>query len=522
MTQPATPPVRCAVYSRKSTTEGLEQSFNSLDAQRESCEAYIRSQQHDGWVCLPDCYDDGGFTGANIDRPAMKRLLADIEAGKIDCVVVYKVDRLSRSLLDFARLMHLFEEKRVSFVSVTQSFNSATSMGRLVLNVLLSFAQFEREIISERTRDKIAATRRKGKWGGGHAPLGYDADPATGKLVVNDDEAEIVRGVFDLYVRHESLLPAVRAIAAKGWLTKRWRTRGGAERGGQPFDRVSLHRMLTSPLYLGKVSHKGTLFPGEHAAIVPAEVWQRVQGLLRRNGRAGGGVVRNSFGALLKGLLRCGPCGCAMTPSHSKKGEGKRYFYYACTRAQRRGKEACPSRSVPAAQIERVVVEQMSALGRDPAMLRATLAATREADESRLRELDAERRVLEREAAKLHGEIRRVSLAAAGFGDGDPAFARLADLHDRARQADGRLRELRGQADEVRSRTLDEAEVGRALAEFMPMWEMLAPAEQARAARMLVERVVFDGSAGTVAITFHRTGLQSLTQRADGPKEKSA
>src|SRR5580692_7311870 len=200
------PLVRCAIYTRKSTEEGLEQEFNSLDAQRESAEAFIRSQAHEGWTCLPNRYDDGGFTGGNMDRPALRHLMADLEAGQIDCVVVYKVDRLSRSLLDFARLIETFDRHQVAFVSVTQQFNTATSMGRLVLNVLLSFAQFEWEIISERTRDKIAATRRKGKWSGGHPLLGYDVDPQRFKLRVNEDEAARVRAIFALYLELESLL----------------------------------------------------------------------------------------------------------------------------------------------------------------------------------------------------------------------------------------------------------------------------------------------------------------------------
>jgi site-specific DNA recombinase len=232
---PAT--VRCGIYTRKSTEEGLEQNFNSLDAQREAALAYIQSQRHEGWKCLPARYDDGGFTGGNMDRPALRRLLADVEAGKIDCVLCYKVDRLSRSLLDFARIIGIFEKHHVAFVSITQQFNSATSMGRLVLNVLLSFAQFEREIISERTRDKIAATRRKGKWSGGLPLLGYDVDRTVPRLVVNSKEAVRVRSIFDLYVKYQGLLPVVRELARRGWRTKVWVTRKGCKMGDQPFTR---------------------------------------------------------------------------------------------------------------------------------------------------------------------------------------------------------------------------------------------------------------------------------------------
>lgn len=222
--------IRCAIYTRKSTEEGLEQEFNSLDAQREAGEAYIKSQQHEGWVCLPSQYDDGGYTGANMERPAIRRLLSDIEAGKVDCVVVYKVDRLSRSLLDFARIMETFERHKVSFVSVTQAFNTASSMGRLVLNVLLSFAQFEREMISERTRDKIAAARRKGKWSGGMPILGYIV--AKTKLVVDETEAERVRQIFQLYLEQQAMLPVVRELDRRGWLTKQWTTKKGFAAAG--------------------------------------------------------------------------------------------------------------------------------------------------------------------------------------------------------------------------------------------------------------------------------------------------
>src|SRR5688572_9184801 len=229
--QQAKATIRCAVYTRKSTEEGLEQAFNSLDAQRESAEAFIAAQRHEGWVCLPDKYDDGGFSGGNLDRPAMRRLLADIDAGKVDCVVVYKVDRLSRSLMDFARVMQTFDRHQVSFVSVTQQFNTTHSMGRLTLNILLSFAQFEREIISERTRDKIAAARRKGKFSGGMPLLGYDvaSGPGGAKLVVNEEEAEQVRAIFDLYIEHGALIPVVRELARRGWANKRWVTRKGTE-----------------------------------------------------------------------------------------------------------------------------------------------------------------------------------------------------------------------------------------------------------------------------------------------------
>ena len=308
--------VRCAIYTRKSTEEGLEQEFNSLDAQRAAGEAYIASQRQAGWTCLAEPYADGGFSGGNMQRPALQRLLADIAAGKIDCVLVHKVDRLSRSLLDFARLMEHFEQHNVAFVSITQQFNSATSMGRLVLNVLLSFAQFERELISERTRDKIAAARRKGIWAGGMPVLGYDVGVA-GKLVVNAAEAKQVRTIFKLYLQHGSLRRVLEEIDRHGWQTKGWQTRQGEQRGGRPFTKSTLHQLLTNVTYLGKVRYKQEAHAGEHPAIIDDDLWDQVQQQLRQQGR-GEAHVRHPSDALLKGQLFCGLCRHAMTPAHSR------------------------------------------------------------------------------------------------------------------------------------------------------------------------------------------------------------
>src|SRR5262249_50822015 len=350
--------VRCAVYTRKSTGEGLEREFNTLDAQRESAEAFIASQQHEGWQCLPTRYDDGGFTGGNMDRRALRRLLEDIEAGRVDCVVVYKVDRLSRSLLDFARMMETFDRYRVSFVSVTQQFNSATSMGRLVLNVLLSFAQFEREIIGERTRDKIAAARRKGKRCGGMAILGYDVDRHGGKLVVNEEEAQLVRAIYGLYLRHETLALVVQELARRGWVNKRWVTRKGRQRGGRAFTKSTLHKLLTNVTYVGKVRYKRELHAGEQAAVVDDALWQSVQERLHHHARTKGAMARNRYGALLKGLLHCVGCGRRMSPTHCSRNGTRRYRYYFC----RQRSPACPARSVPALEIERCVIEQIQGM----------------------------------------------------------------------------------------------------------------------------------------------------------------
>ncbi len=351
--------LRCAIYTRKSTEEGLEQEFNSLDAQRESAEAFIKSQSHERWSCLPDRYDDGGFTGGNIERPALKRLLEDIEAGRVEVVLVYKVDRLSRSLLDFARMMSLFESKGVSFVSVTQQFSTTSSMGRLTLNILLSFAQFERELISERTRDKIAATRRKGKWSGGRPILGYDIDKQRGKLIINPVEAEHVRGIFNLYAEKRGLVPVLNELSHRGWMNKSWVKRSGDTIVGAPFNRISLGYLLRNVLYIGRVRYKTEIHSGEHPALLEQELWDKVQALFEHQEDR---RVAQPSESLLIGKVFCSACRSAMTPSHTSREQIRRYRYYVCTQAQRRGWKSCPSKSLPAGQLEGYVMDQLRSI----------------------------------------------------------------------------------------------------------------------------------------------------------------
>jgi site-specific DNA recombinase len=500
--------VRCAIYCRKSTVAGLEQDFNSLDAQRESAEAFIRSQAHEGWIAIPEDYSDGGFSGGNLDRPGLKRLTSDIEAGRIDVVLVYKVDRLSRSLLDFARLMSVFDSYNVAFVSVTQQFNTATSMGRLVLNVLLSFAQFERELVSERTKDKIRATRQKGKWCGGHPLLGFDIDPRGFRLVVNEEEAAQIREIFRLYLQHEALLPVVEELNRRGWRTKRWTTRNGKARGGQRFTRTNLYQQLTNPTYIGKVRYKTEVYDGEHQAIVEPDVWQRVQAILKRNHHTGGASVRNSSGALLKGLLWCQSCSCAMTPT-STGGRNRRYRYYACTSAQKQGFGTCPSKSIPAGEIERFVIDHIKCIGNDPALIERTCSAVKILAAEQTAKLETERRDIERSLAKWHSEVQKL----AEHGTDAPALAYLADLQDRIRHSERRLSEIDAECTRVRTHNLEDWDIAATLAAFDPVWEQLSPREQCRLVHLLVERVTFDGGQGRVAIRFHPTGITALAEQ---------
>jgi site-specific DNA recombinase len=454
--------VRCGLYTRKSTEEGLDQDFNSLDAQRESAEAFVKSQSHEGWICLPDRYDDGGFTGGNMDRPALAHLLADIQAGKIDAVIVYKVDRLSRSLLDFARMMETFEKHRVSFVSVTQQFNTATSMGRLVLNVLLSFAQFEREIISERTRDKIAAARRKGKWSGGHPLLGYDVDPRGFKLVVNKTEAVRVRAIFALYLKYRGMIPVVQELERRGWVNKSWVTRKGHARGGRPFTKTSLHRLLTNVTYIGQIKYKIEVHNGEHEAVVDRDIWDQTQALLSGNGTCKNGPARQHSGAPLRGLLHCLPCGCAMTPSFASKNKSLRYRYYVCCNAQRRGWAACPSKSIPATQIEKFVVERVGSLFQDPLSLHDVIAHA-------LRQVEAQ----------------------AGQENGDEA--------QQASVFAGQIQD-------------DDERIARALSRLGSAWTRLPSDERVRILRMVVERVDYDGANAKASITYTGPGFLAVSR----------
>lgn len=320
--KPAT--LKCAVYTRKSTERGLEQDFNTLDAQREACLAYIASQKSEGWLPVKHLYDDGGYSGGSMDRPALNLLLEDIKAGQVNVVVVYKIDRLTRSLTDFAKLVEVFDQYGVSFVSVTQSFNTTTSMGRLTLNVLLSFAQFEREVIGERIRDKIAASKKKGMWMGGHPMLGYDI--VERQLVVNRAEAESIRYLFDRYLELKTIKRLQADLEAKGITSKTWTSRAGRVHVGKPYGYGALHHLLSNPVYAGCIGHRGEIHEGQHEAIIPKEKWQQVQDLLQSNAVAPRGHKKQSMKNILKGKI-FGADGMIYTPVRTNR-HGRHYRYY--------------------------------------------------------------------------------------------------------------------------------------------------------------------------------------------------
>src|SRR5438105_5264461 len=363
---------RCAIYTRKSSEEGLEQEFNSLQAQCEACEAYIRSQRHEGWALARTGYDDGGFSGGTMERPALQRLLADIQGGRIDIIVVYKVDRLTRSLADFARLVEIFDAQAVSFVSVTQQFNTTNSMGRLTLNVLLSFAQFEREVTGERIRDKIAASKKKGMWMGGNVPLGYDASERT--LVINPAEAETVRRMSALY--HE--LGGVRRVKDQadrlGLRTKRSTTAKGAERGGTSFSRGHIYRLLANPIYTGQIAHKGQLYPGQHPSLIDDETWTAVRDQLAAHAGDHRRRAKAAEPSLLAGLL-VDANGERLTPSHAVK-KGRRYRYYVSTAPiSEAGQDHTQSWRLAAQEIEDCVISVLADALASPARLLERLSS---------------------------------------------------------------------------------------------------------------------------------------------------
>ncbi|WP_297500665.1 recombinase family protein [Ferrovum sp.] len=351
------PRKRCAVYCRVSSDERLDQEFNSIDAQKEAGQAYIASQRAEGWIPVGDDYDDGGFSGGNMERPALKRLMADIERGLVDIVVVYKIDRLTRSLADFSKMVEVFERHGVSFVSVTQQFNTTTSMGRLMLNVLLSFAQFEREVTGERIRDKIAAAKRKGMWMGGVPPLGYDVDNRL--LIINEAEAAVVRRIFEEMLTIGSPTQIAANLTAEGITTKVWTTQEGQTRPGARIDKKYLHKLLRNRIYLGELSHKGNWYPGLHTAIITPDLWGRVHEVLSRDGhvRSVETKTRLRTDALLRGLLYS-PSGERMYPTYSRK-NGRKYHYYVSRSESRFGASGKTYERLPALEIEAAIVAQI-------------------------------------------------------------------------------------------------------------------------------------------------------------------
>ena len=518
--QEDTPRPRCAIYTRKSTGENLDLDFNTLDAQREAAELFVRSQ---GWQVLPERYDDGGFTGANMERPALQRLLEDIDAGKVDCVVVYKVDRLSRSLLDFARMIEVFDAKGVDFVSTTQQFNTSQSLGRLVLNILLSFAQFEREMISERTRDKMEAARRRGKWTGGAPVLGYVVDRERRRLVVEPQEAEQVRVIFDMYLRLRSICAVAKKLRALGWRKKVHVKKDGSVRGGKPWDSGAVHRMLRNPTYLGKVMLKGETYEGEHDAIIDEATFHQVQDILASKACGRGPRRQRNPEFLLGGLLQC-RCGSRMTTSSARGRGGKDYRYYVCQARMRGGRKACDHPRMPAVELEAAIVERIRQVCTDPALRSEVSARLADGKEQTGQALVAQRADLQEHIDALNAEGREIleTLRATGGQGATIASTRLGEMEE---QLDQLRQEMSRVDDQLRGLS---ASVGRvatgleALDRFEELWKAFDPEERLDLIRLLVRRIDVDEPAGVLQMRLHDLAApfpepaENLATEADG------
>ncbi len=494
--------VRCAIYTRKSHEEGLNQEFNSLDAQRQAGEAFIESQRHEGWQCLPTRYDDGGFSGGTMDRPALGRLIDDIHAGQIDCVVVYKVDRLSRSLLDFTKLIALFDEHKVSFVSVTQQFNTTTSMGRLTLNILLSFAQFEREIIGERIRDKKLATARQGKYIGGQPKLGLDIIDR--RYVVNAEEAKLVRRIFTLFLKVQSCRRVAEALNAEGIVTKAYTTKTGKTFGGISWKGRTIYDLLTDQKYIGKIVHKGIAYDAEHPAIIDVAVFEQVQKVLRANKTNTHKHQTQRF-ALLRRMLTCGECGSRIMPAWCRRHD-REYRYYTCAKKVKIGYGRCEMPSLPAGEIERVIVSQVRKLLRHPTVVAQTYRALCDKQEAGPpAETVARLELLQNRRQAIQSSIR----ALLGLGDHDGEFVQceLKRLHGELKSLESTIQSVETELSQP-AREVNLADVTNALQQLDPIWEVLVPDEQRRVLELLIERMTV--SRDRVTIRFRKNGIERI------------
>ena len=465
--------VRCACYTRKSVENAtLDRDFNSLVSQREACENYIASQKGKGWICLSDHYDDGGYSGGNMNRPAMQRLKADIEAGKIDMVVCFKIDRLSRSIIDFVELQKFFEEHGVHFVSVTQDINTSTSSGRMLLNILITFASFERDLIIDRVKTAIEGGKKRGKFCGGVPMLGYRSDPYTKKLIVDPDEAKTVRLIFEKYVALESIQATVSEINRLGLRTREWvSVSTGKKHAAKPWNSTSIHRILTSPIYAGYVSHYDTNYEGEHEAIIPRPEWEKVQQMLEARSPLPRGQQRQRHFHPFDGHVICGHCNCALTPTYTKK-QGRKYCYYICSRLNKDADHDCPVKRVPAGDLEHAVVSMLSGLFQAPSILRETLKAVRHKEELL-------RKNCERDVELLQSQLDEMKKQALKEDFNFEEVKKAADLLAEAKRKRNLLRE-----------PVSEDEVIAALGDAAGLWEFMFPGARHELLQLIVGDIV--------------------------------
>jgi site-specific DNA recombinase len=481
--------VRCAVYARQSVSEGNGESA-SISVQREACEAFIAAHRAEGWVALSDTYVDQGISGATLQRPGMQRLLADVAADRVDAIITYKLDRVSRNLADFAALVAMLDRRGIRLVSVTQSFDTKSAIGRLTLGILMSFSEFERSLVSERTRDAVVAARKKGRWTGGITPLGYAL--VAGKLVPEPIEAQRVKETFALYLQTESLIDTAEEMNRRGWTTKVTATRDGGTRGGVPWSKSSVHRVLSSPVYIARTVVDGEAYEAEHPAIVGLAVWQATQKRLQANGGEHTRAARYESGALLRGLAFCG-CGAALTPTFVSRPVGhakKRFSYYACSRRIKQGKAACSAPYVPAARLEAQVVAEIARHAQEPAVVAAVAEAARQQLSEKRRALAAEKRAIEK-ALRAAAEERATTPA-----------PRLPALTARVAAHEVRRGEIEGELAALAGMDVDPAHVAATVADFPSLWGALLPRERRKVVEKMVARAVIDVLRGAPLVRF--------------------
>lgn len=498
--------ILCAIYTRKSSDENLNSDFTSLDSQREYCQSFIKSREPEGWRVYPESYDDPGFSGGNMDRPALKKLLADVRAGKFQVVVCYKYDRLSRNTKDFLHVLDIFDRYGAAFVSVTQPIDTTSSVGRLMRSILMDFAQFEREMIGERTRDKLAAMARKGKRVGGRLLIGYDIDQEKKTIKANQEEADIANEMFKIYLNTRSLVETSRILNEKGYRLKKWISRNGKPCGGSKFNGANLWNHLKNPIYIGKIRYKGEVLAGEHSGIVPEEIFDDVQAALAKNGdgRRKRHIPKRKRVHILGGLVRCTVCNTTMTASHSHPRKDQWFYYYRCLSVIKSGKSGCKIGSVPAESLEDFILDRLRLLSENTELVERITAEARMASNHSIPEKKAEKSNTASLLGSLDSEKRNLLAVLGKEGTNSSRYSIIMERLDECKVEEealkAKLLRLENELNQLETQTID-AEVLRGnLDNFLKVFGRLREEEQQEFLSILIKEIRYDGENKRVKI----------------------
>ena len=489
-------PVPVAIYTRKSTDAKVEQEVHSLSVQRASAESFVASQQHRGWFCLSEKYDDNNISGGTLERPALQRLKQHICEGRIKVVVINRLDRISRSLSQFLELTEFFEKHGVALVSVTQNFNTGDSMGRLMVQIIMSFAEFERSLIRDRVTERLHAARRKGRFIGGPPVFGYNIKPKGGELEIDELEAIRVREIFELYLELRSIKSTVHELNRRGWHNKKWITREGKVSGGNAFSTSSIHHLLSNPVYSGKVTLKGEIFEGKHEGIVDLKLFERVQAMLAGNSVQGGNRRRNKHSAILKGLLICKACNAPFVHTYTRK-KNRMYRYYTCGHKRDHGADTCPSVPIPAGEIESLVVDQLFSIGTNPELQEMVCRQLNEAIEQKRIDLVQRRKTTRQQLDRIHRE-----LASSREFDALPSL--IHHLESKQREAENLLERI--DAEET-LRAPSGREIAEILNDMRSLWPSFNEGERCAFVRTMVSQVDYDAVDGNITLHFNDAGF---------------